>query len=63
MAIEITAAGIEVENVSPALSPKYTFAAVNTSVINDADDETAYREFFAHVCCDVCRSLEAERIV
>ena len=48
MAIEITAAGIEVENVSPALSPKYTFAAVNTSVINDADDETAYREFFAH---------------
>src|SRR4029453_11595736 len=33
IAIEITAAGIEVENVSPALSPKYTFAAVNTSVI------------------------------
>ncbi len=31
--MEITAAGIEVENVSPALSPKYTFAAVNTSVI------------------------------
>src|SRR5262249_62188342 len=33
IAIEITAAGIDVENVSPALSPKYTFAAVNTSVI------------------------------
>ena len=33
MAIEITAAGIEVEKVSPAFSPKYTFAAVNTSVI------------------------------
>ena len=31
--MEITAAGIEVEKVSPALSPKYTFAAVNTSVI------------------------------
>src|SRR5215831_1403753 len=33
MAIEMTAAGIDVENVRPALSPKYTFAAVNTSVI------------------------------
>src|SRR6266487_105918 len=32
-AIEITAAGIEVENVSPALRPKYTFAAVNTNVM------------------------------
>jgi len=32
-AIEITAAGIEVAKVSPALSPKYTLAAVNTSVI------------------------------
>src|SRR4029077_6843279 len=33
MAMQITAAGIEVENVSPAFSPKYTFAAVNTNVI------------------------------
>jgi hypothetical protein len=34
MAIEMTAAGIEVEKVSPALSPKNTFAAVNISVIS-----------------------------
>src|SRR5206468_2606299 len=33
IAIEITAAGIDVEKVRPALSPKYTLAAVNTSVI------------------------------
>src|SRR5574337_420033 len=33
IAIEITAAGIEVENVRPAFNPKYTFAAVNTIVI------------------------------
>src|ERR1700745_2066476 len=33
MAIEITAAGIDVEKVRPAFSPKYTFAAVNTSVM------------------------------
>src|SRR5712691_6599379 len=33
MAIEITAAGIDVEKVRPALSPKYTFAAVNTNVM------------------------------
>src|SRR6266581_4997698 len=33
IAIEITAAGIEVEKVSPALRPKYTLAAVNTSVM------------------------------
>src|SRR5438309_11552716 len=33
MAIEITAAGIDVENVRPALRPKYTLAAVNTSVM------------------------------
>ena len=33
IAIEITAAGIEVEKVRAALSPAYTFAAVNTSVI------------------------------
>src|SRR5713226_9718363 len=32
-AIEITAAGIEVAKVNPAFRPKYTFAAVNTSVI------------------------------
>ena len=32
-AIEITAAGIEEANVSPAFSPKATFAAVNTTVI------------------------------
>ncbi len=32
-AIEMTAAGIEVENVSPALRPKKTLAAVKTSVI------------------------------
>ena len=32
-AIEMTAAGIEVANVRPALSPKKTLAAVNTSVI------------------------------
>src|SRR5882757_3366058 len=33
MAIEITAAGIEVEKVRPALSPKYTLAAVKTNVM------------------------------
>src|SRR5262252_9367961 len=33
IAIEITAAGIEVEKVRAALSPAYTFAAVNTSVM------------------------------
>ncbi len=33
MAIEITAAGIEVAKVRPALRPKNTLAAVNTSVI------------------------------
>src|SRR5579862_6141219 len=32
-AIEMTAAGIEVANVNPALSPKNTLAAVNMSVI------------------------------
>ena len=32
-AIEITAAGIEVANVSPILSPRYTLAAVNSSVM------------------------------
>src|SRR5882672_3752548 len=32
-AIEITAAGIDVAKVNPAFRPKYTFAAVNTSVI------------------------------
>ena len=48
MAIEITAAGIEVENVSPALSPKYTFAAVNTSVIMMPMMRPRTGEFFAH---------------
>src|SRR4029453_7569275 len=33
MAIEITAAGIEVAKVSPALRPKYTLAAVKTRVM------------------------------
>src|SRR5882724_10138174 len=33
-AIEMTAAGMEVEKVSPALSPKNTFAAVNIKVIS-----------------------------
>src|SRR6266540_6817003 len=33
IAMEITAAGIDVENVRPALRPKYTLAAVNTSVM------------------------------
>ena len=33
IAIEITAAGMEVENVRPALRPKYTFAAVKTNVM------------------------------
>src|SRR5215472_1671285 len=33
MAMEMTAAGIDVEKVSPALSPKKTFAAVNITVI------------------------------
>src|SRR5881227_1082258 len=33
IAIEITAAGIDVEKVRPALRPKYTLAAVNTNVI------------------------------
>src|SRR5205823_1982244 len=33
IAIEITAAGIDVEKVRPALRPKYTFAAVNTNVM------------------------------
>src|SRR6185437_13992663 len=33
IAIEITAAGIDVENVRPAFNPKYTFAAVNTIVM------------------------------
>ncbi|CFS16214.1 Uncharacterised protein [Mycobacterium tuberculosis] len=32
--IEITAAGMEVANVNPTLSPRYTLAAVNTKVIN-----------------------------
>src|ERR1700756_665399 len=32
-AIEITAAGMEEEKESPTLTPRYTFAAVNTSVI------------------------------
>src|SRR5678816_607559 len=32
-AIEMTAAGIEVANVRPALRPKNTFAAVNTIVM------------------------------
>src|SRR5580698_3768676 len=32
-AMEMTAAGIEVEKVMPAFRPKNTFAAVNTSVI------------------------------
>src|SRR3984893_15323441 len=34
MAIEMTAAGIDVEKVSPALSPKNTFAAMNINVIS-----------------------------
>ncbi len=33
MAIEITAAGIDVAKVRPAFRPKNTLAAVNTSVI------------------------------
>jgi len=33
IAIEITAAGIDVAKVSPALRPKYTLAAVNTNVM------------------------------
>src|ERR1700722_14896301 len=33
-AMEITAAGMEVAKVSPALSPKYTFAAVKSTVIS-----------------------------
>jgi hypothetical protein len=33
-AMEMTAAGIEVAKVNPALRPKNTFAAVNTSVIS-----------------------------
>src|SRR6266567_4078802 len=33
IAIEITAAGIEVEKVRPALRPKYTLAAVKTNVM------------------------------
>src|SRR5436853_4023052 len=33
IAIEITAAGMEVEKVRPALRPKYTLAAVNTNVM------------------------------
>src|SRR5438105_12944091 len=33
IAIEITAAGMEVEKVRAALSPAYTLAAVNTNVI------------------------------
>src|SRR6185503_4478265 len=33
-AIEITAAGIEVAKVRPTRRPRYTLAAVNTSVIN-----------------------------
>src|SRR5439155_1293663 len=33
IAIEITAAGIDVEKVRPALRPKYTLAAVNTNVM------------------------------
>src|SRR5689334_2835957 len=32
-AMEMTAAGMDVEKVSPALRPKKTFAAVKTSVI------------------------------
>ena len=32
-AIEMTAAGIDVANVKPTFRPRYTFAAVNTSVI------------------------------
>src|SRR4029077_9283901 len=34
IAIEITAAGIDDANVIPTLRPRYTFAAVNTVVIN-----------------------------
>src|SRR5579883_2632929 len=33
IAMEMTAAGMDVEKVSPALRPKKTFAAVNTTVI------------------------------
>ena len=33
-AIEITAAGIDVAKVSPAFSPKKTFAAVNNTVMS-----------------------------
>src|SRR5438874_13481880 len=33
IAIEITAAGMDVEKVSAALSPAYTFAAVKTNVM------------------------------
>src|SRR6266545_1457627 len=32
MAIEMTAAGIDEANVSPTLRPRYTLAAVNTTV-------------------------------
>jgi len=34
IAMEITAAGIEVANVNPTFNPKYTFAAVKINVIN-----------------------------
>ncbi len=67
-AIEMTAAGIDVANVSPAFSPKKTFAAVNTTVmitprmtpriVNSvrgaefAFSATCYSPFLV-MCCDI----------
>ena len=43
----MTAAGIDVANVRPALRPKNTLAAVNTTVMIDAEDQPPQRHFRA----------------
>ena len=63
IAIEITAAGIDVEKVSAALRPGVNIGRSEHQRDDDAYDDAADSEFFAHVCCDVCRSLEAENSV
>ena len=54
-AIEMTAAGIEVAKVSPALSPKKTFAAVKTSVIRTPEDHPTDGQFALWLWRRCCR--------
>ena len=62
-AIEMTAAGIDVANVRPALRPKNTFAAVNTIVMIDAEDQSSQRHFGAGSAGDgVCDGRDLEEM-